>query len=132
MSSLRKLIEDQLKSIQDFYGKFLSVDEREDLGTDIMKWKKKYENVALQDKLKSFSLALFECSPQTFPVLHKFFIIYQATPVGSVTCERSFSALRRLKLWTRSSMKEERLSGLAMILVHRGIDYIPNPIDIFI
>ena len=38
---------------------------------------------------------------------------------GSVSCERSFSALRRLKLWTRSSMTEERLSGLAMMLIHR-------------
>ena len=76
----------------------LSVDEREDLVTDIMKWKKKYENVLLQDNPKSFSLVLFECSPQTFPVLHKVFIIYLATSVGSVLCERSFSALRRLKL----------------------------------
>ena len=28
------------------------------------------------------------------------------TPVCSVSCERFFSALRRLKLWTRSSMIE--------------------------
>ena len=129
--SLRDISEDQLKSIQDYYGKFLSLNEREDLVTDIMKWKKKYENVAQQEKPKSISLALSDCSPQTFPVLHKLFIIYLATPVGSVSCEISFSALRRLKLWTRSSMKEERLSGLAMMLVHRGTDYIPNPIDIY-
>ena len=40
-------------------------------------------------------------------------IIFLIILVGSVSCERSFSALRRLKLWTRSSMTEERLSGLA-------------------
>ena len=39
--SLRELSEDQLKSIQDYYGKFvISVDEREDHVTYIMKWKK--------------------------------------------------------------------------------------------
>ena len=50
---------------------------------------------------------------------------------GSVSCERSFSALRRLKLWTRSSMTEERLSGLAMMLIHRGTNYMPTPKDIY-
>ena len=129
--SLRELSEHQLKSIQDYYGKFLSIDEREDLVTDIMKWKKKYENVAMQDKPKSVTLALSECSPQTFQVLRKVFIIYLTTPVGGVSYKRSFSALRRLKLWTRSSMKEERLSGLSMMLVHRGTEYIPNPMDIY-
>ena len=76
--------------------KFLSVDERANLVNEVMKWKKNYENVA--DKPKSVALALSEYSPQTFPVLRKIFIIYLATPVGSVPCERSFSALRHLKL----------------------------------
>jgi len=51
--------------------------------------------------------------------------------VGSVSRERSFSALRRLKLWTRASMEEERLSGLAMLLIHRGQKHIPSPEDIY-
>ena len=51
---------------------------------------------------------------------------YLTIPVGSVSCERSFSALRRLKLWTRSM--EERLSGLAMPLIHRDT---PSPEDIY-
>ena len=42
--------------------------------------------------------------------------------LGSVSCKRSFSALRRLKLWTRSLMTEERLRGLAMMLIHRRIN----------
>ena len=49
---LGELSEDKLKSIQGYYGKFLSIDERKDLITDIIKWKKKYENVVLQDKPK--------------------------------------------------------------------------------
>ena len=58
--------------------------------------------------------------------LCKVLTIFLTTPVGSVSCERSFSALRRLKLWTRSSMTEERLSGLAMMLIHRGTNYNAN------
>ena len=41
--------------------------------------------------------------------------------IGSCTCERSFSALRRLKTWTRSTMKEEWLNGIAVMFVHKHI-----------
>jgi len=67
---------------------------------------------------------------QTFPALCKVLTIFLTTPVGNVSCERSFSALRRLMLWTRSSMAEGRLSGLAMMLIHRGTNYMPTPKDI--
>ena len=42
-------------------------------------------------------------------------------PVGSVPCERSFSVMRRLKHWSRSTMTEDRLSGLASLFIHRDI-----------
>ena len=51
--------------------------------------------------------------------------------MASVSCERSFSALHRLKLWTRSSMAVERLSGLAMLLIHGDTEFIPPPEDIY-
>ena len=57
--------------------------------------------------------------------------LFLATPVGSVSCEISFSARRRLKLWTRSSMTEERLCGLAVTLIPRGTNYMPTPKDIY-
>ena len=57
------------------------------------------------------------------------FTIFLTTPVGSVSCERSsFSTLRRLKLWTRSSMTKEGLGGVAF---HRGTNYMPTPKDIY-
>ena len=64
---------------------------------------------------------------QIQPERHKILTILLTTPVGSVSCERAFSALRRLKLWDRSTMNEERLSGLGMFLIHDGTDYIPEP-----
>ena len=42
-------------------------------------------------------------------------------PVTSCECERSFSALRRLKTYTRSTMVAERLNGLALLHVHKDI-----------
>ena len=44
-------------------------------------------------------------------------------PVTFCSCERSFSAMHRLKNYTRSTMTNDRLNGLTMH-IHRNI--IPN------
>ena len=46
----------------------------------------------------------------TLPVL----ILLLTLPVGSCSCERSFSALRRLKTCCRNTMTEERLDAVAI------------------
>ena len=128
---LPQLSQDKIDSIEGYYGKFLTCEENERLNVEFAKWKKCYEGMSIQERPKTATSALSNCSPQTFPALHKIFVIFLTTPVGSVSCERSFSALRRLKLWTRSSMTEERLSGLAMLLIHRGTEFIPTPEEIY-
>ena len=42
-------------------------------------------------------------------------------PISTATAERTFSSLRILKTWLRSTMGEERLSGLALMYIHRNI-----------
>ena len=42
-------------------------------------------------------------------------------PVSVAGSERSFSALRRLKTWLRSTMKQNRLTDLALMHVHKDI-----------
>ena len=48
-------------------------------------------------------------------------IILLSLPVSVATAERSFSTLRRVKTWIRSRMGEERLTGLALLNIHRDI-----------
>lgn len=43
-------------------------------------------------------------------------------PVTTCTAERSFSNLRRLKSYLRNSCGQDRLTGLALIFVHREIN----------
>ena len=43
-------------------------------------------------------------------------------PVTSCECERSNSALKRLKTYMRSTMGHERLSGLGLLTVHYDMD----------
>ena len=40
-------------------------------------------------------------------------------PVASATADRSFSVLRRLKTYARPTMKNDRLSSLRLIYIHR-------------
>ena len=49
-----------------------------------------------------------------YPNIHTILLLLLSLPVGSCSCERSFSALRRLKTWCRSSMTDERLDQLAL------------------
>ena len=42
-------------------------------------------------------------------------------PVTTCTCERSFSSMRRLKTYTRSTMISERLNEIAVMHVHQEI-----------
>ena len=128
---LPQLSQDHIDSLEYYYGKYLTSGEKENLATEVLKWKKCYEGKAIKERPKSCTSAFSNCSSQTFPILHKIFTIFLTTPVGSVSCERSFSALRRLKLWTRASMKEERLSGLAMLMMHRGTEYIPTTEEVY-
>ena len=47
--------------------------------------------------------------------------ILGTSPVTTCTCERSFSAIRRLKTYTRSIMVSERLNSIVFMHVHREI-----------
>ncbi|XP_065665586.1 52 kDa repressor of the inhibitor of the protein kinase-like [Hydra vulgaris] len=46
---------------------------------------------------------------------------WDTSPVTSCECERSFSVMRRLKDYTRTTMSEDRLNGLALMYIHQEI-----------
>nr|CAH7732109.1 unnamed protein product [Callosobruchus chinensis] len=51
---------------------------------------------------------------ETFPNSYKLMQIALTLPISSSSCERSFSAMRRIKNWLRSSMGQNRFSYLAL------------------
>ena len=58
--------------------------------------------------------------PNIFTILH--ILVVVVFPVTRSEAERSFSCIKRLKTRLRSTMGEERLNGLAMMLIHRDVD----------
>ena len=57
---------------------------------------------------------------EVLPVVYKVFSILATIPTTSCSAERSFSALRRLKTYLRSTMGQKRLNSIALINVERA------------
>ncbi|KAK3916669.1 52 kDa repressor of the inhibitor of the protein kinase, partial [Frankliniella fusca] len=70
---------------------------------------------------KSCAETLEVCDETLYPNIRALTVILQALPSSVATSERSFSTLRRIKTWLRSTMNTERLSGLALLNIHRDI-----------
>jgi hypothetical protein len=49
-------------------------------------------------------------------------------PVSTASAERSFSQLSTIKSYCRSTMKQNRLNGLAAAYIHKNLDI--NPAEI--
>jgi hypothetical protein len=43
-------------------------------------------------------------------------------PIESITAEKSFSVLIRLKIYVRSTIKNDRLSSLGLMHIHRDFE----------
>lgn len=49
-------------------------------------------------------------------------------PVSTATAERTFSSLRRIKTYLRSTTSESRLLGLALLSIHNDIPVNPDEV----
>ena len=75
---------------------------------------------------------LAKCDEEIFPLINRLLTILITLPISNASAERTFSTLRRLKTWLRSTMSETRLTGFALLNIHRDIDVDVNKvIDMF-
>ncbi len=56
---------------------------------------------------------------QTFPEAVKLLQLILTIPATTVSVERSFSALKRIKSYTRNRMTNQRLSSLALMSIEK-------------
>lgn len=62
-----------------------------------------------------FKNDLHSCMPE----FYKFVSIVVTIPVTSASVERSFSALKRIKTYTRNTMNQNRLSNVSLISIEK-------------
>lgn len=85
------------------------------------KWIREYqENPSVISKLAIGVLQ--NCDEDVFPLINKILKLLITLPISNSSSERTFSSLRRLKTWLRSTMCETCLAGLALLNIHRDID----------
>ena len=72
--------------------------------------------------------ALNQCDAGFYPRIYQLLQIFATLPATSASAERSFSAMRRIKTYLRSTMSEERFCGLAQMNIHRDIEVDPEVI----
>jgi hAT family C-terminal dimerisation region len=65
--------------------------------------------------------SLENCSEVFYPNVNKLLTILATLPVTTASAERSFSTLRRLKTYLRSTMTDDRLTSLALLNIHHDI-----------
>ncbi|XP_069502501.1 zinc finger MYM-type protein 1-like [Ambystoma mexicanum] len=82
-------------------------------------------NYFANKKLNSQTLSMGQVykllDPLMFPTVTQIIQMALTVPVSSCSCERSFSALRRLHNWLRCTMGQSRLQDLAVLSVERGV-----------
>jgi len=81
----------------------------------INKWKKEDVSTVPSSAIE----ALCACHADIYPNVYTLLIILGILPVLTATSEHSFSTMRRLKAYIKSSIGNERMTGLALLSIHR-------------
>lgn len=86
---------------------------------EVKRWLNKWENAAGEKRPSNAIEALSDCTNDLYPNVRILLQIVATLPVSTATAERSFSTLRRLKTYLRTTMKNDRLTGLALLSINR-------------
>lgn len=88
-----------------------------DLDRELRQWKSLCDQAhnPPENLLETLSLA----DSDLFPNIRQLIVIGCTSPIGTCEAERSFSTLRRIKTYLRSTMSASRLSALAAMSIHR-------------
>ncbi|KAL4143572.1 hypothetical protein QTP88_005890 [Uroleucon formosanum] len=87
------------------------------LKAEINLWKTKWNKI--ETNIPHTAVTSLPYCEEYFPNIKIILQLFAMLPVSTATAERSFSTLRRLKNYMRSTMTESRLNGLALLNIHK-------------
>ncbi|XP_022171524.1 52 kDa repressor of the inhibitor of the protein kinase-like isoform X1 [Myzus persicae] len=90
------------------------------LKAEINLWKTKWNKI--ETNIPHTAVTSLPYCEEYFPNIKILLQLFATLPVSTATAERSFSTLRRLKNYMRSTMTESRLNGLALLNIHKDKD----------
>jgi hypothetical protein len=98
----------------------LSLDSLEGFRREVGKWRTRWAITKRNDLPTTLYTILDSVNPVLYPSTDT--ILCVLLIMQSATAERSFSVLRRLKTYVRSTMKNDRLFSLGMMHIHRDFE----------
>ena len=112
-----KLTDDHVATIYEAYQAdiYLSL---EDFRREVARWRTHWVITKRNDLPTTLCTTLDSVNPVLYPSIDTILIklcVLLTMPVASATAEMSFSVLRRLKTYVRSTMKNDRLSSLGLM-----------------
>lgn len=90
------------------------------LRAELELWEAKWQREKYDVSYDSVKLLEF-CDIDIYPTIHTLLKIFATLPLSASSAEQTFSTLRRIKTWLRSTMAEDRLVGLALMNIYYDI-----------
>ncbi|CAG2209581.1 unnamed protein product [Mytilus edulis] len=84
-------------------------DNQGTFNSEVQRWQRRWSSPDVIEKPKSLKASLSVTNKELYPSIFAIFAILVTMPVTTSTTERSFSSLRRLKTYLRSTMVQDRL-----------------------
>ena len=119
VKSTSQLKPENFCNLLQLYGSDLPAVKSFDVELDL--WQNKWMRNSNHAKELNTPEVLEQTDQDYFPNIHTLIVIIVTLPITSCECEQSISMLKRLKTSLRSTMTQNRLNGLAMLLYHRDI-----------
>jgi len=91
-------------------------DSHDKLRAEFELWQQRWQTAT--NRPKTALDAYRACNASLYPNVSVLLQLLVTLPVTTATAERSFSTLKRLKTYLRSSMSDERLTSLSLIHIH--------------
>ncbi|CAH0402528.1 unnamed protein product [Chilo suppressalis] len=97
------------------------------LSGEITLWKELWKD---REHLPQTAAEAHQEANEFFPNVKILLQILATLPVSTCSVERSFSSLKLIKSYLRTTMTEERLNGLAAMYIHRDISRSLQPVEV--
>ena len=91
----------------------------EDFRREVARWRTRWVITKRNDLLTTLSTTLDSVNPVLYPSI---LCVLLTMPVASTSAERSVSVLKRLKIYAKSTMENDRLSFLGLLHIHRDFE----------
>ena len=94
-----------------------------DIHSEVERWVEKWSSIPLIERPENALDVLKEANQALFPNIHTCMKLLLVLPVTTATAERSFSTMRLLKSYLRSTMTNDRFSSLALMYINRDFNF---------